>query len=121
MLLHVHPYPTRAGSVIVPLCFYDKKGSIILVMIQNLTDQKPSMNLSMAPIAETPARATRSARPTPRISRFNVIRLIQHFGTLILVVALSAACYFAISRFFLENIEVVGVSMVPTLQEHAHY
>jgi signal peptidase I len=121
MLLHVHPYPARAGSVIVPLCFYDRKGSIILVMIQNLTDQKPSMNLSMAPIAETPARATHSARPTPRISSFKVIRLIQHFGTLILVVALSVACYFAISRFFLETIEVVGVSMVPTLQEHAHY
>jgi signal peptidase I len=90
-------------------------------MIQNLTEQKPSMNLRMAPVAQTAPRATRPARPKMRMSRFNLIRLIQHFGTLVLVIALSSVCYFAISRFFLETIEVVGVSMVPTLQEHAHY
>ncbi|MDB6109582.1 MAG: signal peptidase [Pedosphaera sp.] len=90
-------------------------------MIQNLTDGKPSMNLRMVPIPEVAPQATRCVPSRVKRSRFNLIRLVQHFGTLVLVLALSGVCYFTISRFFLETVEVVGVSMVPTLQEHAHY
>ena len=55
------------------------------------------------------------------LTRYHLIRLLHGIGSLCLVAALSAAVYFAISRFFLTSVEVVGVSMVPTLQEHGRY
>jgi signal peptidase I len=54
-------------------------------------------------------------------SRYGVIRFFQHLTTAAIVLALSMACYFVISRFFVESVQVVGSSMVPTLQENGHY
>lgn len=44
----------------------------------------------------------------------------QLFSTLA-VVALGFASYFLITRFVLQSVEVVGVSMLPTLQNSQHY
>jgi len=37
------------------------------------------------------------------------------------IVVLAAACYFLISHFFLQSVKVVGISMVPTLQDSQRY
>ena len=61
--------------------------------------------------------------PIPALSRprspwRNVLRQAGQF----LVVALLAfASYFFISRFFLQSVKVVGVSMVPTLRDSQQY
>lgn len=52
---------------------------------------------------------------------FNILRLTQKTAFLILIAFLCVGCYYAISRFFLQSVEVVGISMVPTLQERNHY
>lgn len=37
------------------------------------------------------------------------------------ILILAAGCYFVISRFFLQSVKVVGISMVPTLQDSQRY
>jgi signal peptidase I len=88
-------------------------------MIQDLTSSQGNLNLTMAPVEEPRPGAPQRARRTP--SRFDVMRTLQHLGTAALMIALSAACYFAISRYFVESVRVVGVSMVPTLGEGSSY
>jgi signal peptidase I len=40
---------------------------------------------------------------------------------MLLIILLSIGCYYIISRYFVQSVQVVGISMVPTLQEHNHY
>lgn len=49
------------------------------------------------------------------------MRLMQRAGTFSVILLLSVACQLLISRFFLQSFEVDGVSMAPTLDNHAHY
>lgn len=48
-------------------------------------------------------------------------KLIRQLVALLIILILSAACYFVISRYFLQSVKVVGISMVPTLAENNHY
>ena len=73
----------------------------------------------MAPVEDLRRSTPKRAQRLP--SRFEVTRILQHLGTAALVIALSVACYFAISRFFVESVKVVGVSMTPTLAEGGSY
>jgi signal peptidase I len=88
-------------------------------MIQDLTSSQGNVNLTMAPVEDLRRSTPQRARRLP--SRFEVTRTLQHLGTAALVIALSVACYFAISRFFVESVKVVGVSMAPTLAEGGSY
>jgi signal peptidase I len=40
---------------------------------------------------------------------------------ILMVLALATACYYAISRFLLQSVRVVGRSMIPTLYDSQHY
>jgi signal peptidase I len=42
-------------------------------------------------------------------------------GQWVAILVLAAACYFFISHFFLQSVRVVGISMVPTLQDSQRY
>ena len=42
-------------------------------------------------------------------------------GQWAVIVLLAAGCYFLISHFFLQSVRVVGISMVPTLQDSQRY
>ncbi len=55
-------------------------------------------------------------KPTPRAPS-----LLQQLFQCASVAALALASYFVISHFVLQSVTVVGVSMVPTLQDTQHY
>lgn len=48
-------------------------------------------------------------------------RFLQQIYRFVSVGGLAIASYFVISHFFLQSVQVVGVSMVPTLQDSDHY
>jgi signal peptidase I len=86
-----------------------------------MTTEKLSIQIDMASIPERPVQGSRSYASAGRMSSFHVIRRIQQAGLLLLIVLLSFGCYFAISRYLLQSVEVVGSSMVPTLHEKGRY
>ncbi len=88
-------------------------------MIHEFTEPQP-IKLTMVTTDED-TRIVAVRRSRSRAPRFDFLRMVQNFGTVLLIIALSMACYFAISRFFVETVQVVGVSMVPTLEEGGHY
>ncbi len=90
-------------------------------MMTHATNQRSCVNLTMIPVAEAPQRAATTSWHRSWMRRFDAVRLIQHTGTFLLVAALSAAAYLAINRYLVEVVQVVGVSMVPTLEEHGNY
>src|SRR5437879_1152839 len=47
--------------------------------------------------------------------------VVRQSGQCLFVVALAMASYFVISRYFLQSVQVVGRSMVPTLNDSQHY
>jgi signal peptidase I len=48
-------------------------------------------------------------------------RLVHHLCRCLAVAAVALASYLLISRFFLQTVQVVGQSMVPTLQDSRRY
>jgi signal peptidase I len=73
-----------------------------------LTDPEPSpAQQALRTSAATPARTAS--------------RLLWNLGQCVAVAALAMACYFVISRFVLQSVQVVGKSMVPTLYDSQHY
>ena len=62
---------------------------------------------------ESPALA-RKPKAEPR-------SIFQQSVHLLAVAILATACYFLISRFVLQSVQVVGRSMVPTLYDSQHY
>lgn len=85
------------------------------------TEETLISQLDMAPIAEPLAQRKRAFGPKRGLPLFKILRLVQHTGMLVLIVSLSIGTYFAVSRYFLQSVEVVGISMVPTLHEKSHY
>src|SRR5438309_1481163 len=90
-------------------------------MMHDLIEKTLKLNMTMVPVVVETPQIKQSTRQHREISRFNFIRLLQNAGTLALILMLSAVSYLTINHYFLGTVEVVGVSMVPTLQEHGHY
>lgn len=59
--------------------------------------------------------------PRIRQDRPRFRNLIRQLLQVVVVGALAVGCYFIISRFFLQSVTVVGMSMSPTLQDSEHY
>lgn len=86
-----------------------------------MSEQEISINLKMVSVPAPPAGATihypvRRWTPALDFSRF-----LQQFAILAAVGLLSFGCYLGISRYLVQTIEVVGESMIPTLQPGNHY
>jgi signal peptidase I len=66
-----------------------------------------------------------SPAPQPAVARVADARLrgswLTLLGQWVAIFALAAGCYFLISHFFLQSVRVVGISMVPTLQDSQRY
>jgi signal peptidase I len=59
-------------------------------------------------------------RPAPK-ARTRASALLAQLRQVVLVAALALGCYLLISRFFLQSVTVVGVSMAPTLSDSQRY
>jgi signal peptidase I len=90
-------------------------------MINKPTEPNPDLNLRMASVPEAPRQAVSPPAPIGMRLRSSFTKLVGHLCTLLAIAVLSATCYLVISRFLLETVQVVGVSMVPTLAEHGRY
>jgi signal peptidase I len=78
--------------------------------------------LVMTSVPEQPVRpAVYGAGAAKKRLVFKFNRLIRQTVVMAAILAMSLGCYFVISHFFLESVQVVGVSMVPTLAENNHY
>ena len=71
--------------------------------------------------ASKPCYSNPPSPVSPATARFNFIRAAQQLTQCALIIMVATAFYFVITLNFLQSVEVVGVSMVPTLSEHAHY
>ncbi len=79
--------------------------------------REPQAPLAMpGPALARPALPQVPSGRSPRLSR-----LLHHLCQCVALVAAAAASYFFISRFFLQSVQVVGQSMVPTLQDSRRY
>ena len=56
-----------------------------------------------------------------RSFQFKFGKFIMQLLVMAMIVALSIGCYFVISHYFVQSVQVVGESMVPTLQPDTHY
>lgn len=80
-----------------------------------LADPKAGSPLQpSAPSAAQPvvARVADARRPSSWLSLT---------GQWVAILALAAGCYLLISHFFLQSVRVIGISMVPTLQDSQRY
>lgn len=82
-------------------------------------EERISIQINMATVPAVVAPTRRAA--SRQSSKINFVRIAQQAGSLLLIAALSLGAYYAISRYFLQSVEVVGSSMVPTLRERNHY
>lgn len=89
--------------------------------VRNMKKDNLSIQIDMAPVAQPPTQNNRPSTPKRTLPLFKILRITQKAGVLVLILSLSVGCYYAISRFFLQSVEVVGISMVPTLHERNHY
>jgi signal peptidase I len=87
---------------------------ITLLLEQPVKPVTPMANTDSISAGERmqPAQ-TAAARKTPSF--------FQQVCQCIIVAALAMASYFGISHYVLESVQVVGVSMVPTLHDSEHY
>jgi signal peptidase I len=91
-----------------------------------MSQENISINLKMVSVPALPARDFReyfppAARTRAQARAFNFGRFIIQLFVLAVVACLSFGCYLAVSRYIVQTIEVVGESMVPTLQPGHHY
>jgi signal peptidase I len=87
-----------------------------------MSEQELSMNLKMVSVPQAPVGMHHYASAAnERTPSFDFGRLIKQLCLLAVIAALSVGCYLAISRCLVQTIEVVGDSMVPTLQPGNHY
>lgn len=85
------------------------------------TDDQISIQLDMASTPMQAAQAIRMTGPQFRMPEINFAKIVQTLALVCVMAGLSAATYFVVSQNFVKSVEVIGVSMVPTLQEHNHY
>jgi signal peptidase I len=84
-------------------------------------EQNLSINLRMVSAPEAPVKGHDTPAASERTPPFDFGRLLKQIGTLAVIAILSMGCYLSISRCFVQTIEVVGESMIPTLQPGNHY
>jgi signal peptidase I len=89
--------------------------------MKNMAEQQISIPLAMATTTTLGSGKVRSKRRGIRFSRISFNLFLQKTAVLALVASLSVAAYLTVSHFFLKSVQVVGVSMVPTLAENNHY
>src|SRR5215469_16800143 len=90
--------------------------------LKTMADEKIAFKLAMTSVPTDPSQiATYGSGATKKRLVFNFKQLLGKAFVLGLIMALSIGCYFVISKFFLQSVQVVGVSMVPTLSENSHY
>jgi signal peptidase I len=89
-----------------------------------MADRKIKEHLAMVSVPDQPLR-TEPPRMSKQLARstkrYTTIILIQKTAVLALVALLSLGCYVGISHYFVESVQVVGVSMNPTLKDHSEY
>ncbi len=90
-------------------------------MNSETAEDQISISLAMVSPAAAPVHGVRITASPFRMPTFRVLRLLQQAGMLFVMAVLSLASYYVISKYFVKSVEVVGVSMVPTLQENNHY
>jgi signal peptidase I len=87
-----------------------------------MSEQELSINLKMVSVPQAPVGlheyAPAATRRTPAI---DFGRFFKQLCLLAVIAVLSVGCYLSISRCLVQTIEVVGESMVPTLQPGNHY
>jgi signal peptidase I len=86
-----------------------------------MSEQEVSINLKMVPVPDGPPMHYGPTATRKRMTAFHFDRLIKQLGLLALIGLLSVACYLTVSHCLVQTIEVVGNSMVPTLQPGNHY
>jgi signal peptidase I len=84
-------------------------------------EQNLSINLRMVSVPEAPVGSHYAPADTKSPAAFESGRLLKQLGILAIIAVLSMACYLSISRCLVQTIEVVGESMLPTLQPGNHY
>ena len=85
-----------------------------------MVTEKTNPKLTMVSTPEQPVWRTCPA-PVEKPGSRRFLGLLRQIFLLVLIAVLSVGSYFGISHFFLESVEVVGVSMLPTLQDNNHY
>jgi signal peptidase I len=93
-------------------------------MPNSIADHKISfLDLRMAPRPEVamPAPAILPPAAAKRAARYSVGGIAGQIAMLVIVALLSVGCYWVISHYLVQTIEVVGESMVPTLDQGSHY
>src|ERR1700722_17574381 len=84
-------------------------------------EQNLSINLRMVSVPEGPAASHFAPADTKPPAAFDSGRFLKQLGILVVIAVLSLGCYISISRCLVQTIEVVGESMLPTLQPGNHY
>jgi signal peptidase I len=84
-------------------------------------EQNLSINLRMVSVPEAPVGSHYAPADTKSPAAFDSGRFLKQLGILAIIAVLSMACYLSISRCLVQTIEVVGESMLPTLQPGNHY
>jgi signal peptidase I len=84
-------------------------------------EQRISIQIDMATVPASAVPCNCPTKAAPLWVKINFVKLAQRLGSLVLIAGLSFGAYYAISRYVLQSVEVVGSSMVPTLHEGNHY
>src|SRR5580692_5300144 len=84
-----------------------------------MTKEQFGMRLAMVSTTDHSAPVGHGARSS--FSSFELMRVLQKAGVLVLIGSLSLGVYFVISNYFVKSVRVVGTSMVPTLGENNRY
>jgi signal peptidase I len=79
------------------------------------------MGLKMVPVPEGPSPHYTGGKRPRKPRHFGVLWFVRQVAIVALVAVLSVGCYFGVSHYFVETVEVVGRSMMPTLKENNFY
>jgi signal peptidase I len=86
-----------------------------------MTEEKITLKLSMVSVPQAPVKPDSYGVGIGQKRGVNFGKIIQQASIMGLIVMLSIGCYFVISHYFIESVQVVGQSMVPTLEADNHY
>ncbi|HEX3797738.1 MAG TPA: signal peptidase I [Verrucomicrobiae bacterium] len=90
-------------------------------MNNQIAEKQMSIPLVMESAPLEPVRPVRVSGSRLNVSTYTIIRFVQQVGLVCVMAMLSLGSYYLVSKYFVKSVEVVGVSMVPTLGEHNHY
>jgi signal peptidase I len=92
-----------------------------LQMNNQIAREQVNIPMVMIDAPIEPVRDVRVRSSRTGISTYSAIRFVQQVGLVCVMAMLSLGSYYLVSKYFVKSVEVVGVSMVPTLAEHNHY